>query len=114
MGINRYENVEVNSVTNGVDSLGQYTTTITPWFATRARVRDVANSLRIADRYRAYQDLVNLTFNYTPNMKMVVDDQDLYSITWRGKEWRITDVRESDDRMNITLLCFYNDPSTAV
>jgi len=114
MGINRYENVEVNSVTNGVDTLGQYTTTITPWFTTRARVRDVTNSLRIADRYRAYQDLVNLTFNYTPNMKMVVDDQDLYSITWRGKEWRITDVRESDDRMNITLLCFYNDPSTAV
>lgn len=114
MGINRYENVEVNSVTNGVDTLGQYTTTITPWFATRARVRDVANSLRIADRYRAYQELVNLTFNYTPNMKMIVDDQDLYSITWRGKEWRITDVRESDDRMNITLLCFYNDPSTAV
>jgi membrane protease subunit HflC len=29
-------------------------------------------------------------------------------------KWRITDVRESDDRMNITLLCFYNDPSTAV
>jgi len=114
MGINRYENVEVNSVTNGVDTLGQYTTTITPWFATRARVRDVNNSLRIADRYRAYQELVNLTFNYTPNMKMIVDDQDLYSITWRGKEWRITDVRESDDRMNITLLCFYNDPSTAV
>lgn len=114
MGINRYENVEVNSVTNGVDTFGQYTTTITPWFTTRARVRDVNNSLRIADRYRAYQDLVNLTFNYTPNMKRVVDDQDLYSITWRGKEWRITDVRESDDRMNITLLCFYNDPSTAV
>ena len=114
MGINRYENVEVNSVTNGPDSLGQYTTTITPWFATRARVRDVNNSLRISDRYRAYQELVNLTFNYTPNMKMIVDDQDLYSITWRNKEWRITDVRESDDRMNITLLCFYNDPSTAV
>lgn len=114
MGINRYENVEVNAVTNSVDSFGQYTTTITPWFATRARVRDVANSLRIADRYRAYQELVNLTFNYTPNMKRIVDDQDLYSITWRGKEWRITDVRESDDRMNVTLLCFYNDPSTAV
>lgn len=114
MGIHRYENVEVNNITNSVDSVGQYTTTITPWFATRARVRDVANSLRIADRYRAYQELVNLTFNYTPNMKRVVDDQDLYSITWRGKEWRITDVRESDDRMNITLLCFYNDPSTAV
>lgn len=114
MGINRYENVEVNNVVNSVDSVGQYTTNLEPWFATRARVRDVANSLRIADKYRAYQDLVNLTFNYTPNMKKIVDDQDLYSITWRNKEWRITDVRESDDRMNITLLCFYNDPSTAV
>ena len=114
MGIARFENVEINTVTNGVDTIGQYTTTITPWFATRARVADVANSLRIAERYRAYQELVNLTFNYTPNMKMIVDDQNLYSVTWRGQNWRITDARESNDRMSITLLCFYNDPSTPV
>lgn len=114
MGIARFENVEINTVTNGVDTIGQYTTTITPWFATRARVADVANSLRIAERYRAYQELVNLTFNYTPNMKMIVDDQNLYSVTWRGQDWRITDARESNDRMSITLLCFYNDPSTPV
>lgn len=114
MGIARFENVEINTVTNGVDTIGQYTTTITPWFATRARVADVANSLRIAERYRAYQELVNLTFNYTPNMKMIVDDQNLYSVTWRGQDWRITDARESNDRMSITLLCFYNDPNTPV
>lgn len=114
MAITRYENVEVNTVTNGVDSVGQYTTTITPWFATRARVRDVANSLKVTEKYRVYQDLVNLTFNYTPNMKRIVDDQDSYSITWRNQEWRITDVRESDDRMNITLLCYYNAPNTPV
>jgi len=108
MGIVRYENVEINNVTNGVDTIGQYTTTITPWFTTRARVRDVANSLKIADKYRVYQDLVNLTFNYTPNMKMIVDDQDLYSITWRNQDWRITDFRESDDRMNIKLLYYSN------
>lgn len=114
MGIARFENVQINTVTNGVDTIGQYTTTITPWFATRARVADVANSLRIAERYRAYQELVNLTFNYTPNMKMIVDDQNLYSVTWRGQDWRITDARESNDRMSITLLCFYNDPSTPV
>jgi len=114
MAITRYENVEINTLEDSVDSIGQYITVPTPWFATRARVRDVNNSLRIADKYRVYQDLVNLTFNYTPNMKRIVDDQDLYSITWRGQDWRITDVRESDDRMNITLLCYYNAPNTPV
>lgn len=114
MAITRYENVGINTVVETTDSIGQYTTEITPWFETRARVRDVANSLKIADKYRVYQDLVNLTFNYTPNMKMIVDNQDLYSITWRGQDWRITDVRESDDRMNITLLCYYNAPNTPV
>ena len=39
MAIARYENVQVNHVTNSVDDIGQYTTTITPWFNTRARVR---------------------------------------------------------------------------
>lgn len=114
MSIARYENVTINNVTNSVDELGQYTTTITPWFTSRAVVRDVRNSLRIADRYRAYQDLVNLTFNYTPNMKAIVDDQELYSLTWRGQDWRITDCIESDDRMKITFLCFYNQPGTPV
>lgn len=114
MSINRFENVTINNVTNSVDTLGQYTTTITPWFTSRARVRDVNNSVRIAERYRVYTDLVNLTFNYTPYMKQVVDNQNLFSITWRNQDWRITDVRESDDRMSITLLCYYNSPSTPV
>ena len=114
MAIARYENVDVNDVTNGINAFGEYTTTITKAFSTRATVADVANSLRIADRYRAYTDLVNLTFNYTPNMKDVVDNQNLYSITWRGFDWRITDVRESNDRMKITLLCYRNDPDTPV
>jgi hypothetical protein len=114
MGIARYENVTINNVTNGTDSLGEYTTTITPWFTSRAVVKDVKNSLRIAERYRVYQDLVNLTFNYTPNVKQIVDNQDLFSITWREQDWRITDVFESDDRMNITFLCFYNAPNTPV
>ena len=114
MGIARYENVTINNVTNGTDSLGEYTTTITPWFTSRAIVKDVKNSLRIAERSRVYQDLVNLTFNYTPNVKQLVDDQDLFSITWREQEWRITDVFESDDRMSITFLCYYNAPNTPV
>ena len=114
MSIARYENVVINHVTNSVNTYGEQTTTITEWFKTRARVSDVANSVRIADKYRVYSDLVNLTFNYTPNQKQIVDNQNLYSITWRGFDWRITDVRESNDRMNVTLLCYRNDPNTPV
>ena len=114
MGIARYENVVINNVTNNIDVYGQYTTGIAEWFKTRARVADVANSLRISERYRVYQDLVNLTLNYTPNLKQVVDNQNLHSVTWRGNEWRITDVRETNDRMHIILLCYRADPSVPV
>jgi hypothetical protein len=55
-----------------------------------------------------------LTLNYTPNTKELVDNQNLHSITWRGFDWRITDVRESNDRMRVTLLCYRNDPDTPV
>lgn len=114
MAIKRYENLAVNNVVNGIDTFGQYTTTLTKWFDTRGLVSDVSNSLRISERYRVYQDLVNITLNYTPNMKQMVDNQNLYSITWRGFDWRITDVRESNDRMRVTFICYRNDPSTPV
>lgn len=114
MAIARYENVDVNNVTNGVNDFGDQTTSISYWFATRAFVGDVANSVRISERYRVYSDLVNFTFNYTPNMKQIVDRQELYSITWRGNDWRITDVRETNDRMNVILLCYRNDPVSPV
>ena len=114
MSIARFENVEINNVTNGVGVYGEQTTTITPWFTTRARVADVTNSVRISEKYRVYSDLVDLTFNYTPNMKQVVDNQNLFSVDWRGFDWRITDVRESNDRMSITLLCYRNDPDSPV
>lgn len=94
--------------------MGEYTTTITEWFKTRAVVADVSNTVRISERYRVYSDLVNLTLNYTPNTKELVDNQNLYSITWRGLDWRITDVRESNDRMHVMLLCYRNDPDTTV
>lgn len=114
MSITRYENVTINNITNGVNNYGEYTTSTSPWFTSRALVADVNNSVRIADRYRVYSDLVNLTFNYTPNMKQMVDNQNLYSLTWRGNEWRITDVRESNDRMRVTFMCYRNDPTTPV
>jgi hypothetical protein len=114
MAIRRYENIVVNHVTNGTNTIGEYTTTITKWFDTRALVSDVANSVRISERYRLYSDLVSLTLNYTPNTKQIVDDQDVYSITWRGLDWRITDVREANDRMTVMFTCYRNDPETPV
>lgn len=114
MAIARFENIAVNNLTFGKSDFGEQSTTQTKWFDTRARVGDVANSLKISDRYRLYQDLVNFTLNYTPNMKQIVDRQDLYSFTWRGHDWRITDCREANDRMSITFMCYRNDPMTAV
>lgn len=114
MAIARFENITVNNLTFSESSFGEGETTQTEWFKTRARVSDVANSLKIADKYRLYQELTQFTLNYTPNIKQIVDGQDQYSITWRGQDWRITDVREANDRMTVLLLCYRNDPSTAV
>lgn len=114
MAITRYENITVNNLTFSKSSFGEGQTTETKWFGTRALVGDVANNVKIADKYRLYQDLVNFTLNYTPNMKTIVDRQQWYSITWRGNSWRITDVRESNDRMRVTFMCYRSDPVTAV
>jgi hypothetical protein len=114
MAIARYENVIINNVTNGTSQYGEQTTTITPWFTSRAQVKDIHNSLRISERYRVYSDLSQLTFNYTPNIKNIVDNQPLFSFYYRGFDWRITDVYESDDRMSVTFICYRNDPSVPV
>jgi hypothetical protein len=114
MAIARFENIAVNNLTFSESGFGEGATTQTKWFDTRARVSDVSNSLRISDKYRLYQELTQFTLNYTPNIKSIVDSQDLFSITWRGQDWRITDVREANDRMTVMLLCYRNDPVTAV
>lgn len=114
MAIARFENININNLTFTKSAFGESTTVQTLWFATRARISSVANSLKIADKYRLYQDMTNFTVNYTPNMKAIVDNQNLYSITWRGKDWRIDNARETDDRMNIIFLCYRSDPVTAV
>lgn len=114
MAIARYENIVVNNVTNSVDDIGQYTTTITEWFNTRARVQDVHNSLQITANERVYSDLVKFTVNYTPWTRQMVDRQPLYSIGYRGQDYRITDCYESNDRMNVTFLCYRNDPTVPV
>jgi hypothetical protein len=112
--VKRYENVQIKNVTNSVSTIGEQTTSVNLWFETRASVNSVANNLRISDRYRAYSDLVHFTFNYTPNMKTIVDNQDLYSMYWRGKDWRIESCREHDDRQFVTFTCYRNDPVAPV
>jgi hypothetical protein len=114
MSIKRYENIDINNLNFGESNFGEQSTTEAKWFGTRALVGDVANSVKIADKYRLYQDLVNFTLNYTPNMKTIVDNQQSYSIKWRNHSWRITDARESNDRMRVTFMCYRSDPSTAV
>jgi hypothetical protein len=114
MAIARFENIKVNNLTFGRSDFGEQSTTQTLWFETRARVADVANSLKIADKYRLYQDMVTFTLNYTRNMKTIVASQHLYSITYRNNDWRIDNARESDDRMTVMFTCYRNDPVTAV
>ena len=82
MAIRRYENIAINNLTFTQNGFGEQSTTQTKWFDTRALVGDVANSLKISDKYRLYQDMVNFTLNYTPNIKLMVDSQNLYSINF--------------------------------
>jgi len=114
MAITRYENIEIKNVSNGVDSFGQQTTSTAIWFKTRAVVHSVRNSLNINPEDRVYSDLVNFKLNYTPNTKEMVDNQNLYSIVWRDKAWRIESAVEADDRMSVTFNCYRNDPVVPV
>ncbi len=114
MGIARYEQVDVNSLTFAVNDFGETAITKTLKFSSRPEVREVKTDLAISDKYRVYQNLINFTFNYTPNVKLIADNQDQYSMVWRGKDWRIESAVESNDRMKVTFLCYHNDPNTQV
>jgi hypothetical protein len=114
MAIARFEKITVNQLTFGKSAFGEQSTTITKWFDTRARVHSVSNHVKISEKYRVYSDVVEFTLNYTPNTKEMVDNQNLYSIIWREKDWRVDMVRESDDRMTVHFLCVRNDPVVAV
>jgi hypothetical protein len=114
MAIARFENITINNLAFGQSSFGEQSTTITKWFETRARVHSVANHVKITDKYRVYSDVVEFTLNYTPNTRAIIDNQNLYSIKWKNFDWRIDNVRESDDRMTVKFLCVRNDPVVAV
>lgn len=114
MGIARFEEVGVYDLSFAVSNFGEATTSQTLKFTSRPKVHQVRNSLQISERYRVYAGLINFTFNYTPATRDMADNQDLYSVRWRGKDWRIDSATESDDRMHITFLCYHNDPATSV
>lgn len=114
MTIRRYEQIDINNLTFSKSAFGQQETVQTKWFATRAEVQDVANSVRISEKFRLYKDMVNFTIHYTPNAKQIVMNQNLYSVTWRGDQWLIEYARESNDRMSVRLMCYKTDPVTAV
>lgn len=114
MAIKRYENVDVNNLTFGTNSFGEYTTTITKKFTGRPLISAVKNSLQITKDTRIYQDLINFQFQYTPWMQDIIINQNLYSFTWRTQDWRIDNAIEANDKMSVTFLCYRNDPVTKV
>ena len=110
----RVDQITINNLTFGLTNLGEQTTTETPWFVTRAKTKDVNNRLRITERYRQYDNLIEFVVNYTPNIRTLSDAQEAYSITYREKSWRIAEVYEHNDRQWVTLTCYRNEPTTAV
>lgn len=114
MAIARFENITLNTLSFAQTTFGEQTTTQTLWFVTRSRVKSLANTVKITDKYRVYADVAEFTLNFTPNTKLIADNQHLYSVAWRGFDWRIDSVRESNDRMTTMLTCVRSDPATAV
>ena len=114
MAIARFENVDVNTLTFAVDSYGSGNTIITKKFTSRPLVSSVKKSLAISEKYRVYSDLLEFKFNYTPFVVDVANNQNLYSFTRSGQDWRITDAVESNDKMSITFMCYRSDPATKV
>lgn len=114
MSIARFEPVDIENIVTVTSPYGEQSTSTVLWYKTRALISSVANSLLIAEKYRVYSDLVFMTFNYNANTKKLCDNQELYAVKYRGKEWRIVEVRETNDRMKVTLLCYRNDPNTTV
>lgn len=110
----RYEEAQVYTLTFSTSSYGDTVTTKTLKFQSKPEIREVKNELRITDKYRVYAGVINFVFNFTPYTRDMYDNQNLYSIVWRGLDWRIDSAIESNDRMKVTFLCYHNDPSTQV
>jgi hypothetical protein len=114
MAIARYEEAQVYTLSFSTSAYGDTVTTKTLKFESKPEIKEVRNDLRITDKYRVYAGVINFTFNFTPYTRDMYDNQNIYSIVWRGLDWRIDSAIESNDRMKVTFLCYHNDPSTQV
>ncbi len=112
--IERFETISINTLSFTKSAFGEQGTVETLWFKTRAKVHEVNSSVKIEDKYRGYGDITQFQVNYSPNMKAVVNDPGNYSISYDGMSWRIEDSKSDNSRQHVMLLCFRNDPSTAV
>lgn len=114
MSITRFEPVTVQAVARSIDANGEAVSTLTTVFLTQGRIRDVKNSLKLNELYRLYGDWVNIQMNVTPNTLAIVEAQENFSLQWRDRSWRIVDTVESDDRMDVTFLCYFAKPGIKV
>ena len=114
MAITRFETVKVNDLTFSTNSYGENETVITEKFTSRPLISEVKNSLAITEKYRSYNNLVQMKFNWTPFTKAIVLNENLYSITYQNNDWRIIDSLEANDKMSITIYCYRNEPNVAV
>lgn len=114
MAIARYEEAQVYTLSFSTSAYGDTVTTKTLKFQSKPEIKEVRNDLRITDKYRVYAGVINFVFNFTPFTRDMYDNQNIYSIVWRGLDWRIDSAIESNDRMKVTFLCYHNDPSTQV
>lgn len=112
--ITRFETIAINNLAFTTTAFGERTIVATLWFNTRARVHEVNTAIAISDKYRAYHDITQFTINYSPNSRLLVGSPGNYSITFEGQEWRIEDSKIDDTRQFVTLICYRNDPVTAV
>jgi len=106
MAITKFETVEVNDLSFATSSYGETQTTKTLKFTSRPLISEVRANVATSEKFRIYSDLVQMKFNYTPNTRDIVDNDNLYSITY--------DSSISNDRMSVTLICYFNKPSVDV
>ena len=112
MAITKFETVEVNDLSFTTSSYGETQTTKTLKFTSRPLISEVRANVATSEKFRIYSDLVQMKFNYTPYTRDIVDNDNLYSITYQNVDWRIADCSVSNDRMSVTLMCYRSDPAT--
>jgi hypothetical protein len=97
----RVDEISINNLSFTITNLG-------------AKTKSVHNRIRTLEKFRQYDNMMDFIVNYTPNMRTISDNQEDYSITFRGNSWRIAEVFEHDDRQWVSLMCYRNEPSVAV